>query len=55
MPNHRPPWPPFQIEYAATNWAAPRISMIQPQVLRPLRMYVASLTKKRESPIAAIP
>src|SRR5215212_7230499 len=54
MPNQRPTWPPFQIDDAATIWPTPRISVIQPQVLRLLRMYVAWFAKKRESALAAI-
>ena len=37
------------------GWITPMISVIQPQVLRLLRMYFESLMKNFESPIAAIP
>ncbi len=35
--------------------SAPMMSVTQPHVLRLLRMYLVSLTKKLESPIAAMP
>ena len=38
MPNQRPNSPPEKSEKAATSSSTPMIRMIQPQVLRPLRM-----------------
>ena len=55
MPNQRPNEPPFQIENAAAICSAPTISITQPHVCRPLRMYFWSATKNFESPMAAIP
>ena len=34
--------PPAQIENAAASWSTPMIRMIQPHVLRSLRMYLVS-------------
>jgi hypothetical protein len=42
-------------ENAANSCSTPITSAIQPQVFRPLRMYVAFSVKNLESPIAAIP
>ena len=42
-------------ENDATSCSTPIRSVIQPQVFKPLRMYVAFSVKNFESPIAAIP
>src|SRR5271163_3585468 len=56
IPNQRPKPPPENSDMAARISSTPRISVIQPQVLRPLNTYVAPLTvTKCDSEIAAIP
>ena len=55
IPNQRPAWPPRQIENAAKSCATPRMSVIQPHVLRLLKTKVALATKNFELSIAAIP
>ena len=55
IPIQRPNWPPDQIENAANTWITPITRMIQPQVLRSLKMKRWSSTKKFALSIAAMP
>ena len=55
IPTQRPKPPPEKSEKAATSSMTPRIRVTQPQVCRPLMMYVAFAVKNFESPIAAMP
>ena len=55
IPMKRPKPPPANSDAAAINWTMPINSVIQPQVCRPLTMYVTSSVKNLESLIAAMP